>query len=475
MRTTPYAHQQEEWDISREMPTRAVFWEQGTGKTKLVLDTFFDMDRQGLVDGLLVVAPNGVHENWMANEIPKHAWHHNYLAFAYQSHRASTKWHQRAVQDVIDTPKLAALFMSYDGFMTEKGTKVAKKFLEKRKTLYVLDESQRIKTPSAKRTKRIVASGKYAAFRRILSGTPVTNKPFDIYTQMRFIDPDFWKDRGYASYEAFKTYFGVWEDRITETGQRFKTCLYYKNLEQLHAMVDEVSSRVLKADVLDLPPKIYTKRYFELSADQKKRYRDIKEDFCTELESGELIAAPLIITQLLRLQQITCGYLPRDDEGPMVRFPQNPRLKALLDTLADVEGKAIIFARFRQDLDQICKELGKLAVRYDGGVEPAKRKEAIDRFQDPDDPVRFFVGNPAACATGLTLTAAKTVIYYSNSFDWEHRTQSEDRAHRIGQESSVNYIDLIATGTVDTRIVQSLRDKDAIATKITGDNARDWL
>jgi len=190
------------------------------------------------------------------------------------------------------------------------------------------------------------------------------------------------------------------------------------------------------------------------------------------------IPAPLVITQLLRLQQVTCGYVPDDmDEGVLHPIGDGTRLKALKEVLEDIEtGKVIIWARFRRDIDQIMEQLPEdEAVRYDGATSDELRLAARKAFQDPDSKVRYFVGNPAAAATGLTLTQARTVVYYSNSFDLEHRLQSEDRAHRIGQEHPVLYVDLAAKGTVDTKIIAALRSKKNIASEVTGDTLKSWI
>lgn len=487
----PFPHQKEEWDYSRTMASRAIFWDMGCGKTKLVVDTGAWMYDRGIIDAIFVLAPNGVHENWVTDELPKHMPDNvDWKAFTYQSNKAKTKWHQRACKEILEYPGLAIVCMSYNAFMTKKnkhwmgGLRFTRKFLDKRRVLYVADESQRIKTPGAKRTKSVIASAKYATSRRILSGTPITKDPFDIYSQLKFLDPDFWKTRGFASLEAFKTHFGIWEtfeikDEDGHVTARFEKAVAFKHLNQLHEIVMDVGSRITKEDAnLGLPPKLYTKRYHELCPEQARVYKELKENFLAFLDSGEVITAPIVITQLLRLQQIICGYVTDDlDSSVLHRMAENPRLKLLTDTVEDITaGKVIIWARFREDINQIMEALGDKAVRYDGQTSQEDRLIARQRFQDAHDvDCKYFVANPAAAATGLTLTQARTVIYYSNSFDLEHRLQSEDRAHRIGQEHPVLYIDLAARGTVDTKIIWSLRNKKGIASEITGDKVRSWI
>lgn len=482
-KTTPFAHQLAEFEISKDLAVRGVFWEQGTGKTKLVIDTAAHLCRTGEIDGVLVVAPNGVHGNWITDEIPTH-WPDDvsYISFEYRSSRAGTKKHKQALDWVTNTRDVAILCMSYNGIMTEAGRKAAEKFLARRHTLFVLDESQRIKSPGAKRTFALVAMGRRASYKRILSGTPITNKPFDAYPQIKFLDEEFWRQRGFDSFLPFKHYFANWEIRTNySTGRTFEHPASFRNLDELGRYVSEIASRVTKDQVLDLPPKLYQKRYFDLTSEQEKLYQEIRDDFLAFLDDGEqTVSAPLVITRLLRLQQIACGYVPLDPaemgaaaSAALKRFNPNPRLAALLEILEDLEGQAIIWARFQADIDQIMEALGQEAVRYDGRTSADDRLTARQRFQDGS--ARYFVANPAAAGTGLTLTAASHVIYYSNSFNYEDRVQSEDRAHRIGQTKSVTYIDLIANGTIDSKIVEALRKKLDIASQITGDKAKEWI
>jgi SNF2 family DNA or RNA helicase len=226
--------------------------------------------------------------------------------------------------------------------------------------------------------------------------------------------------------------------------------------------------------VLDLPPKLYSKRYFDLTPEQQRVYVEIKTEALTLLDTGDVVTAPLIITRLLRMQQVTCGYVPTDD-GHVEQMigDKNPRLDTLVELCEGLAHPAIIWAKFRKDIDLIMEKLGDKAVRYDGQTSDDERAEAKRRFQTGD--VQFFVANPAAGSTGLTLTAARTVIYYNNSFKLVDRLQSEDRAHRAGQTFPVDYIDIVAPNTVDVAIVNALRSKVNIAAEITGDNLKEWL
>lgn len=476
----PFKHQSDELAAHGTDTFRAIHWEQGTGKTKLILDTMAQLARAGEIDGMLVVAPNGVHRNWIEDEIP--LWAHSVQRYArfWTSSKAATQRHQRDFAQLMKAP-FPVVAMTYDGFVTKRGKEWAKKFLTSRKALFVLDEATAIKSPSAKRTKTFLAAGKYAKYRRTLTGTPVTNGPFDVYAPLKFLSTDFWKQHGFPTFTEFKQFFGIWEKGYNSQQQReYDFVVGYRNLGMLQDMLAPVSSRVTKDEVLDLPPKLYSKRYFELSPEQARVYKEIQESAMTLLATGDLITVPLAITRLLRAQQVTCNYMPTDHDpvtGQVTHYtdlsPNNPRLECLRELLEDITGPAIIWARFTRDIDLITDMLGAEAVRYDGQVTGDQRAAAKARFQSGG--ARYFVANPAAGATGLTLTQAKTVIYYNNSFHLEHRLQSEDRAHRIGQDQPVNYIDIMAPGTVDVKITAALRNKVDIASSITGDNLKEWI
>ena len=205
-------------------------------------------------------------------------------------------------------------------------------------------------------------------------------------------------------------------------------------------------------------------------------YKDLQKEAMTLLESGDLVTAPQVITQMLRIQQLLSGHIKTDD-GDLLEIPTQ-RLSAMMDCIEEVSGKIIIWSRFRYDIVHIQNELAKVygkdsVVSYYGDTSEQDRQIAIDRFQHGT--ARFFVANPATAGYGLTLTEANTVIYYANDFNLETRIQSEDRCHRIGQRNPVTYIDLIADGTIDEKIVKALRDKIDIGAKVLGEEAREWL
>jgi SNF2 family DNA or RNA helicase len=260
-------------------------------------------------------------------------------------------------------------------------------------------------------------------------------------------------------------------------GRRVQIVGGYKRLDELSRILKAFSNRVLKENCLDLPEKIYIERQVELTDEQSKAYSTMKSAALASLK-GKIATAPHILTQMMRLHQITCGHLKSDD-GTITEIKNN-RLDELLDVLDEVEGKVIIWANYIYDIEHIVSSIKKKygehsVVQYYGAVASDKRQTAIEKFQDPKSDARFFVGNPQTGGYGITLTAANTVIYYSNGYDLEKRLQSEDRAHRIGQKKSVTYVDLVAPKTVDEKIKRALRKKINIATEIMGEELREWI
>lgn len=489
MITDPFDHQAKELKKHGLDTVRAIHWEQGTGKTWLALATAERLFAEGKIDALFILAPPGLHTNWITYEIPDHLGI-EHTSIAFQTKKSKTKKHQRACDAILnnDAQSFPILAMSYPGIKTAGGKKLAKAFLKKHRCLYVADESNRIKTPSAKITRTVLASADYAEFKRTLCGTPITNTPFDIYTQFRFLDKRFWSNTPYGlgSYQCFKTFFGIWIKGYNAKNDReFDQCVGYKNLPILSELVKEMSSRVLKEDVLDLPEKLYSYAGFEMTSKQWKLYKELEDEFMCELENGEMLFTPLAITRLLRLQQVACGYLPSGDENECVLIDaKNPRLKMLDEITQDLSHKAIIWARFIKDIDLICEMLNGRAsktgrgwaVRWDGTVNEDAREEHKRKFKTESvDKCQFIVATPDSMGEGHTFNEALTTIYYSNSFKMKERIQSEDRNHRAGQNNHVNYIDLVADNTKDVHIIDALRKKFDNASTVIDGKIRKWL
>jgi SNF2 family DNA or RNA helicase len=427
---------------------------------------------KGKIDGVLIVAPKGVIRTWYEQEIPAHLPSHvENVTILWQSN--ITKKQKEKLDSLFEPEELLhILIMNVEAFSTTKGIEFASKFLSCHSTLMAIDESTTIKTPKAKRTKSIINLSREAKYRRIMTGSPVTKNPLDLFSQCYFLDPFHLE---HESYYSFRMRYAILKTAHI-SGRSIQLVNGFKNLGELSDKLKPFSYRVLKEDCLDLPDKIYMKRNIKLSHDQLKLYEQMKKEALAVL-NGKQTTTVNALTQLMRLQQITCGHFTADDGS--TQPIKNNRVDELMDVLEEVEGKAIIWAHYQYDIITIIKEIVKVhgpgsVVDYYGLTPQDERQDNIRKFQS-DPRCRFIVGTPATGGYGITLTAANTVIYYSNGYDLEKRLQSEDRAHRIGQTKSVTYVDIMAEETVDEKIVKALRKKINIASEVLGEDLKSWI
>ena len=471
-KTKPYAHQLTALEKSWNKENFAYFMEMGTGKTKVLIDNLAMLYDKGKIDSALIVAPKGVVKTWYEQELPNHLPTHieNTLVL-WQSN--ITKTQQEKLDTLFENSgDLRILIQNVEAFSTEKGFKFAESFLNSRRCLMAIDESTTIKTPTARRTKNIISLGKKARYRRILTGSPITKNPLDLYTQCEFLDP--WL-LDFTSYYAFRNRYAEMKTMHLR-GRSIQVVSEFKNLGELSKTVKNFSYRVLKEDCLDLPPKNFIKRYVSLTPDQKKIYEQMKKAAMAVL-NGKVTTTMTVLTQLMRLHQITCGHFTADDGS--IQSVESNRLNELMNVLQETEGKAIIWANYQlsvgEIIQRIIKEYGKDSyVHYYGLTPQEDRQDNIRKFQNNPE-CKFLIGTPQTGGYGITLTQANTVIYYSNGYDLEKRLQSEDRAHRIGQKKTVTYVDLICEDTVDEKIVKALRDKINIASEVMGEELKEWI
>ena len=473
-KTTPYAHQREAFVLSAQKKVYALLMDMGTGKTKVCLDTIGHLFEKQEIDFSIIVAPKGVIANWLG-EIETHLPERIEREIVLWKPALTKKFRETLKELSTPSPgKMKFLLMNVESFSSKKGVGVAEYFIKNFKVFMAVDESTTIKNRQAKRTKSISKLGLGARYRRILTGSPVTRSPLDLYSQMNFLDEDI---LGFNSFYAFQGRFAVIQRR-TMGAHSFNHIVGFRRLDELTEALDKHSFRVRKEDCLDLPDKVYMRREVELTKEQKKAYEQMNHFALARLQSGELSTTKNVLTQLMRLQQICCGNLT-DDAGVIHPLPSN-RIDALLDICDEIQGKALIWATWSMDIRSIAEALRdrfsvQAVATLHGETPDSERQKVVESFQDRHSELRFIVGHPKTGGYGLTLTAATTVIYYSNSYDLELRIQSEDRAHRIGQTNKVTYIDLISPKTVDEKIVRALRNKINIADTILGESAREWL
>ena len=473
-KTKPFMHQYKAWARSKDLPNFGLFMDMGTGKSKVAIDTAAHLYLQGEIDTLVIFGNKGSYKNWILNELPAH--------MPDSIPVLSTHWESTPNQllqttyDMMLVPlkSLKVFVMNIEAIAFKKAYELVEGIISCNKTMLVIDESTTIKNEGAARTKAAIKLGSLAKYRRILTGEPIANSPMDIWAQAKFLNPEL---LGFKSFFAFRGYYAkLGEIRV---GHRsIKKVQGYRNIKELENNIASWSFRIKKEACLDLPPKVYQTYVIQMPPDQRKMYDKLKEESAIALSEQSVVTTTLAITKLLRLHQLACGHIV-DDLGN-VHTLNNNRITALLEILAEADGKVIIWATYRKDIEQITKvikeEYGKDSIAtYFGDTSTYEREDAVINFQDPASPVRFFLGNPKTGGYGLTLTAANLVVYYSNNYELEVRLQSEDRCHRIGQYNSVTYVDIVTEDSVDEKIIKALRSKKKISAEVLGDSWREWI
>ena len=502
-----WEHQRRALAVSGDRCNFALFLEQRTGKTRVVIETVARLNAKGAVRAMLIIAPNEVHYNWLADELPRWATFHwrGHIWVSNRARRASSQDEREAL--LVRTDEVAVLAVNVEALRLDDCFAYCAKFMKTYPTMLVIDESQVIATPGAKQTKRARALAPRAAYRRILTGTPATENPFQLYSQFACLDTSI---LNFNSYAAFKARYGEWEEGYNYTqGRSFPKLKedksgkkLYRNLDELRAKIAAHSFRVRRDECADLPPKIYQKVWFDLTPVQRSAYDQLRDQARTELRDGRTVTAALVLTRWVRLQQVASNYWPAatglawhapcDGEGceacdhlgvveqttPIMAIDpdNNPRLAAAAKLILEEPGSIIVWARFHQDVTDViawCASHAVPAVRYDGTVGKEDRRQALAGFQG--GAARVIVATTGALGRGRDLSRAKMLIYYSNNFSLEQRLQSEDRAEKLTQITSTQVIDLVAKNTVDERIVDALRNKRSLSALLAGDPQQDWL
>jgi SNF2 family DNA or RNA helicase len=448
--------------------------EMGTGKSKVLLDNAAMLYDKGEINALLLIAPKGVYKNWYDSEIPTHLPDHvDKKIVLWKTSDKSIKQIKNLNTLFEPGSDLRILIMNVEAFSSGDGPKFAHKFLSAHpKSMIAIDEATTIKTHTTNRTKNIIALREMVKYRRILTGSPVTKSPLDLFSQCQFLDP--WL-LGHDSFWTFKARHAVTK-KIQVNGRQVEIIVDYRNLAELSDKVEKFSKRVLKDDCLDLPEKTFVKHYVELTDEQKKLYRQMKKEAIAFL-GGKMQSSATVMTQLMRLHQITCGHFTADDDT--IQDLPCSRLNELMNILENIEGKTIIWSHYTHDVKRIISEIKKVygddsVVDYYGATDTDARSKNIKKFQT-NDKCRFFVGTTHTGGYGITLTAGSNMIYYSNGYDLEKRQQSEARIDRIGQTKKMTYIDIMAQDTIDERIVKALRSKVNIANAIMKEDYKEWI
>jgi SNF2 family DNA or RNA helicase len=470
-KTTPFDHQLEGLELSWKEEAYALLMEMGLGKTWVAINTLARLMEAGEISRALIIAPKGVYRNWELFEIPQH-WPDDVPVQVLSWKGSTDRSFENAWPRFMKSTR-SVFLVNVDALLSPSCLRRVVEYLKAAPSAVVIDESTIIKSKDAKRTKVAAELGKLAKYRRIMTGSPVTNSPLDLFGQMLFLRPKSWP---WGNFFSFRSRYAVMKD--FKYGPRsFKKITGYQRIDELQQILASCSYRKTKAECLNLPDKIFVTRYVELSPEQSDLYKQLASSFYVEMaEADKAISMTTVLTRIVRLQQVVCGHVATDD-GTISHVPHQ-RIQAVLDVLDESSGQVIIWAHFRHSLKELSEALKKAygddsVVEYWGDTSEEDRQKAVEYFKAGK--ARVFLANQAVAGRGLTLTQASLVIYYSNSYNLEQRVQSEDRAHRLGQKKAVTYVDLVSPDTVDEKILKALKLKQNIADQVLGDELKDWF
>jgi SNF2 family DNA or RNA helicase len=540
---TRWAHQTRELERSKDQAYWALFMEQRTGKTPVLIDTVRHLWLMKCIDGQIHMAPNGVHGDYVREYLPTYMGDLPWRAYTWRASKADQVGETKAREALLRHAGLAILSVNIDAIKTLAFRKFAARFMKSRKVLASIDESLDI-AKWTKRTRVALNIGLRAAYRRILDGTPADASPLGLYYQCQFLQPG---SLGFRSKIAFQQRYAVMEARCITMGMRkheltacprcgktvtidtkfcidcnsvvdpvcphchqhraeFTTIEDYQNIDELRAKVAKFSSRVLREECTDMPPKVYERRTFVLAHEQRAVYDRLRAEYYAELADGGEVDGAHVLTRMLRLQQISSNHLPAASTWVQCTYCEPPfhecehcggygfvqgakdviktvgttdaRLNALDQTVAQLRpsDQVVVWSRFRADRDTIGRWAAAReedCIRYDGLVGTAGRQVGYDLFRSGH--ARYFNGDPVTGGRGLDLSCASCVIYYSHGWSLRFRRQSEDRVQNLQKKDPTLYVDLVAEDTVDHRILDELRAGKDLAAQVMGDPAGVWL
>ena len=453
-----FAHQQDAYvfalDTFEKGKAVALLADMGTGKSMMTIAITGTLEADKGVKKMLVVCPKSIVGVW-EDEFRKFADYRYALTVldgTMEKKRSSFNYMQGAALQII--------VVNYESCWRLE-TEISKWNPD----LIVCDESSKIKTPSASQSKALHRLGRQSKYNIILTGTPITGSPLDIFSQYKFLDDS-----------IFGTSFYLFRNRYAILGgYQNRMIVGYRHLDELVEKVHSIAFRIKIEDAVDLPPFIDETRAITLEPKAQSLYRMLEQDCYAELANGE-VTARNVLTQLLRLAQCTGGFI-RDDikgEAQQVSGAKLDALEDIIDTCLDEEKKVVVFARFVPEIEAIATMLKKKKIGYAliyGAT--TDRADQVKKFQE-DPEIKVFIGQLQTTGMGLTLTAANVAVFYSLDFSYANYEQSRARIHRIGQKQKCLYIHLVGKGTVDEKILNALKHKGDIA-KIMVDDWRSLL
>jgi hypothetical protein len=453
MRTPQWKHQAIEY-AHRMDPARAWFWQPRTGKTKMAIDNACYLAQAQEITGVIIVAPNFVHTNWLDRELPRHHWDDvNYSAYAW---RSTNPENNSLVQAFIEKPSDLAWFaINQDALILERCQNTIARFLKARKSVAIFyDESHHFSVPGARRTAIARGLARLCAYRRTLTGTPAENRPLQLFSQFELLEK---AALGHKTFTEFKDTYAKIEQTSTKGGRRFPRVVGYRNLDQLKERIAPYTSVVLRRDCEDLPPIQEEIRPVEWSPTLKKHWKECKAkaaDFFLARGARSIAEGGAALT---KLQQIEGGFWKQDDRiEPLARPEDNPKLRALVEEVEQHDAQVLIWAVYRHEIDAIANVLGRDAVRMYGGDKD--RPTSIRQFRGGN--VKCLIGHPMAVGEGQDFSTATKLIWYSQTPDAVLKSQANERATAVGK-GSVQIVHLITPGGVD-EYYRKLTDRKSV-------------
>lgn len=465
-----FKHQREIVESTKDREAYALLWEMRVGKNLPIIDTAAHLYDQGKIDAVMVIAPSGVHINWARTVIPPERPHDSIIEWsAGVSGKVSFKqrWDR-----ALSSSSLLWVCVNVEAMATASYRDLQGQLTKAKRTMRVIDESHRLKSPTAMRTKYAINTTPHFPYRRILTGTAAPNSPFDLWSQFACLDPQILGPR----FVPFKQRYGVFQ-RVRYGGPAFDKLVSYKDLDNLKARIAPHSSRLTQSDVYDNLPDLTTQhRTFVMSEVQQQAYQRMKNEMLLELSSGLTITVQQAIVMMLRLQQISRGFISSQDGMVHDLGGPKPSIAALIQDLEMIDGKVIIWANFTEDVNSILKSMdeeGLKAVRYDGQTSKEDRYNNLQLFlNDPE--TRYLVGTPATGGTGLDVSVAQTTYFYSHSYKLAERLQAVARNQGPNQKSNkLLLVSLVAEETGDATCLQRLDEKMAMMQGLMGDKIED--
>lgn len=492
----PRAHQRRALDKMRlpekgdSMEAFALFHAQRCGKTSTALNDFGQLELDGRAHDFLEISRGGVYASWrtamfgdavtgepghlsadLAKRIVVHTWK-----------STGGKAHDKAFENFLKiTDRPRALLINIEALSSvERARKAILAYVQAtgRRVYCAIDESLIIANPSSARTKFVLAKlAPHCDYRRILCGLPTPRDPMQLFSQFAYLD---WSILGHRSFFSFRNRYAILRNEFFG-GRTVQIIVGFRNTEELQELIAPYSDRVTLADVYDLPPKMYSRRDVEMTPEQVKLYAEMKAFATMTISETEHVTATIVITQMLRLHQLLCGYTT-DDQGIVHLIPTN-RTRVLLEVLEEYDGKAVIWCAYdhsiRLVVEALEREYGKGSVaRWWGGNRTTREDE--ERVFKSDPMCRFMVSTAAAGGRGREWSCADLTIFSENVFSNDDRQQAEDRVQAVGKTKSNGYIDLVSrkpdgSDTMDGIILKALREDMNLSDLVTGDQFRQWV